>query len=200
MLLAQPTGTASGSTPARHRQVHGQAMVEFAAVLLPLLMIIVGIIQFGLIFGANVSLTNAAREGARAGTIYVYSGADKTTNDKNRCSAVLQGAKSSFGLIAASSPYFVSADPCSTGHQVNDYTWRNGDLTITYCRPTTSPAATDDCAASSTVLANDARRGYRMTVTLTYRSDIIVPFVGEIVSTDANGRMVQTARATMVIN
>ena len=42
-------------------------MVEFAAVLLPVLLIIVGIIQFGLLFGANVTLTNAAREAARAG-------------------------------------------------------------------------------------------------------------------------------------
>ena len=43
----------------------GQAMVEFAMVLLPLLLIVVGIIQFGLLFGANVTLTNAAREAAR---------------------------------------------------------------------------------------------------------------------------------------
>ena len=44
-------------------------MVEFAAVLIPILLIVVGIIQFGLIFGADVTLTNAAREAARAATI-----------------------------------------------------------------------------------------------------------------------------------
>ena len=44
-------------------------MVEFAAVLLPVLLIVVGIVQFGLLFGANVTLTNAAREAARAATI-----------------------------------------------------------------------------------------------------------------------------------
>jgi Flp pilus assembly protein TadG len=200
MLNRQSTRHAPGQSTGHHRHAPGQAIVEFAAVLLPLLMIIVGIIQFGLIFGANVSLTNAAREGARDGSVYLFSGTDKVTNDKNRCTAVLQGAKSSFGLISTTSPYFVATDPCATGHRVNDYTWTNGDLTISYCRPTTSPSAADDCASSSTVLANDARRGYRMTVTLTYRSDIIVPFVGEILSTDANGRLVQTARATMVIN
>jgi hypothetical protein len=37
-------------------------------------------------------------------------------------------------------------------------------------------------------------------VTLTYRSDIIVPFMGEILSTDAGGRFVQRATATMVVN
>jgi Flp pilus assembly protein TadG len=200
MFHRQSVRRAPRPASALDRHIRGQAMIEFAAVLLPLLMIVVGIIQFGLIFGANVSLTNAAREGARAGTVFLYSGTDKIINDRDRCTAVLQGTKSSFGLIAASSPYFVAADPCTSGHRVNDYTWRNGDLTITYCRPTSSPSAADDCAASSTVLANDARRGYRMTVTLTYRSDIIVPFVGEILATDANGRLVQTARATMVIN
>ena len=140
MLHRQSTRPAPAQTTGRHRDARGQAIVEFAAVLLPLLMIIVGIIQFGLLFGANVSLTNAAREGARDGTVYLFSGTDKLTNDKNRCTAVLQGAKSSFGLIAAASPYFVAADPCASGHRVNDYTWTNGDLTITYCRPTTSPS------------------------------------------------------------
>ena len=51
------------------RATDGQAMVEFAAVLLPVLLIVVGIVQFGLLFGANVTLTNAAREAARAATI-----------------------------------------------------------------------------------------------------------------------------------
>ena len=60
--------TVVGSATCR-APVRGQAMVEFAAVLLPMLLIVVGIIQFGLLFGANVTLTNAAREAARAATI-----------------------------------------------------------------------------------------------------------------------------------
>ncbi|MGH2357991.1 MAG: TadE family protein, partial [Candidatus Limnocylindria bacterium] len=60
----------------------GQAMVEFAAVILPILLILVAVIQFGLLFGANVTLTNAAREGARAATIFVYdNGGTRANND-----------------------------------------------------------------------------------------------------------------------
>ncbi|HEX6654616.1 MAG TPA: TadE family protein, partial [Candidatus Limnocylindria bacterium] len=49
----------------RPAEPRGQALVEFAVVLMPVLLLIVGIIQFGLLFSANVTLTNAAREGAR---------------------------------------------------------------------------------------------------------------------------------------
>ena len=55
---AAPAPSAAGSS---RRPVRGQAMVEFATVLLPILLIVVGIVQFGLIFGANVTLTNSAR-------------------------------------------------------------------------------------------------------------------------------------------
>src|SRR5687768_15766580 len=59
-----PGRRAAGGRPCAHER--GQALVEFAAVLLPLLLIVVGIVQFGFLFGANVTLTNAAREAARA--------------------------------------------------------------------------------------------------------------------------------------
>src|SRR5262245_52464709 len=47
----------------------GQSMVEFGLVLLPLFFILLGIIQFGLIFNTYVTITNASREGARIGTV-----------------------------------------------------------------------------------------------------------------------------------
>src|SRR5262245_41121318 len=50
----------------RRRKESGQALVEFALVL-PL--IVFAIIDFGRIYQANVTLTNAAREGARLGTV-----------------------------------------------------------------------------------------------------------------------------------
>jgi hypothetical protein len=37
-------------------------------------------------------------------------------------------------------------------------------------------------------------------VTLTYRSDIIVPLIGGLLSTDGNGRFLQRVTATMVMN
>jgi hypothetical protein len=39
-----------------------------------------------------------------------------------------------------------------------------------------------------------------MQVTLTYRSDVIVPLIGPLLGTDADGRFVHTVSATMVVN
>ncbi|OQY25064.1 MAG: hypothetical protein B6I37_02335 [Desulfobacteraceae bacterium 4572_35.2] len=46
---------------------HGAALVEFAIVLPLLLLLLVGMIEFGLLFYNKQVLTNASREGARAG-------------------------------------------------------------------------------------------------------------------------------------
>ena len=43
----------------------GAAMVEFALILPLLIVLVFGIIEFGRAFNANISLTHAAREGAR---------------------------------------------------------------------------------------------------------------------------------------
>jgi len=43
----------------------GQSLVEFALVLPVLLMFLLGIIEFGWLFNAQISMTSAAREGAR---------------------------------------------------------------------------------------------------------------------------------------
>ena len=174
-------------------------------VLMPLLLIVVGIIQFGFLFGANVTLTNAAREGARAGTIYVFNSglsSDPTTarrlNDQNRCTAVVQAATSAFGMLSQSAPHFGADQPCTSGDRVDDSTWVNQDVTITYCRPTTALPGPGECGADTTVAANDPRSGYRMTVKLTYRSDIIVPLIGPILG--GGNLFSQQATITMVVN
>lgn len=47
----------------------GQALVEFAIILPVLLLLIMGIVQFGMLLGSYLTLENAAREAARAGII-----------------------------------------------------------------------------------------------------------------------------------
>jgi len=56
---------ASATAGSRHRD-RGATAVEMALVLPVLLMIVFGIIDFGRMFNAQVTLTEAAREGARA--------------------------------------------------------------------------------------------------------------------------------------
>jgi Flp pilus assembly protein TadG len=186
----------------RDEATPGQALVEFVAVLLPLLLVIVAIVQFGLLFGANVTLTNAAREGARAATIYIYdNGHTKAWNDGQRCAAVLAAATQSFGLLASGAPQFsvtTSGGACSTN---TGEIQANGDLTVAYCASmaaSTSPCP--DGADPTTICIPDARAACLVQVTLTYRSDIIVPFIGQLLSRDSNGRFVQRVTATMVVN
>jgi Flp pilus assembly protein TadG len=50
---------------ARLRREDGQALVEFAIVVPLLLMLVTGIIQFGLVFNKYITITDAARNGAQ---------------------------------------------------------------------------------------------------------------------------------------
>ena len=185
--------------------VRGQAMVEFAAVLLPVLLIVVGIVQFGLIFGANVTLTNAAREAARAATVARYDiETTRAANDVDRCSKAIEAAVQSFGLMSTASPNFVATRPCPSGagsdlngDGLHDR-WVNGDVTITLC--SSMATSTSPCPTTGTYCTTTDPVGCLVQVRLTYRSDIIVPFMGDLLSTDGGGRFVQTASATMVVN
>jgi len=47
----------------------GQAMVEFALILPILLLLVMGIAEFGMIFNSYLSVQNATREGARIGIV-----------------------------------------------------------------------------------------------------------------------------------
>jgi Flp pilus assembly protein TadG len=181
----------------------GQALVEFAAVLLPVLLLIVGIIQFGLLFGASVTLTNAARESTRAATIYVYDNSHtKAWNDAARCGEAVEAAQQAFGFLSTSTPHFTvtvtgtGACPTPAGDGQT-----NGDLTISYCDHVITPdGECPDGTDPDTTCIPDTREACLVRITLTYRSDIIVPFIGGLIGTDVNGRFTQSATATMVVN
>ncbi|EEG78399.1 TadE/TadG family type IV pilus assembly protein [Dethiobacter alkaliphilus] len=52
-----------------NKKSEGQALVEFALVLLPLMLIILGIAEFGWLFNGHITLTSSAREGARVAAV-----------------------------------------------------------------------------------------------------------------------------------
>ncbi len=152
--------------------------------MLPLLLIVVGIIQFGLLLSANVTLANAAREGARAGSIYDYKPPlGKTNNDAARCEAVVTAVRQALGTLRDGSPNFTTPGCTATTEDV----WVNGDVRIEY-------------AQGSATVAADSRDGYNMTVHVTYRQEIVVPLLGAFLSTDGSGRFIHTTRVTMVVN
>jgi len=84
-----------------HQGDEGQNLVEFA-LLLPILMyILMGIMQFGLIFAVYLTLNNAVREGARWATIYVYDNSQtQAQNDAARNDGFLDRVVDAKGILA----------------------------------------------------------------------------------------------------
>jgi Flp pilus assembly protein TadG len=162
----------------------GQSLVEFALVLTPLFLILLGIIQFGFIFNAYITITNATREAAREATIYAY---DRSLtagqNDAVRNSLVLTTFQGSVNLLSPNAPYFTTT---GTWAQSGD-TFTNGDITVTYALP-------------GTVADSDPRTGQTATVQARYHQDLLIPFISALLPRDGSGRMILTGEVTMVIN
>lgn len=189
--------------PRERVQARGQAMVEFAAVLLPLLVIVVGIVQFGLLFGANVSLTNAAREASRAASIHRYIGTDTSSiNGVNRCTAAISAATQAFGFLSNSSPQFSASTPCPSGVDLNGDglhdRWQNGDIEVSFCAAGVQPG--DPCPDATTYCTVDSGEGCLVRVELTYNQPIVVPLLDRILDGDGNGLFELSADASMVMN
>ena len=198
-----PPAMPDDATRPTHR---GQALGEFAMVILPLLVVIVGIVQFGLIFGANVSLTNAAREGAREATIHRYNAANGNADEgATRCTQAVEAATSAFGFLSPNSPQFSASTPCPGGVDLNGDglhdLWQNGDVEVSFCAAGT-PAGSECPTTSdaSTYCTVDSGKGCLVRVHLTYNQAIVIPLLDAILDSDGNGLFEITADAAMVMN
>jgi Flp pilus assembly protein TadG len=181
IAVTRRRGRASGSSTEA-----GQSLVEFSLILFPLFFILLGIIQFGFIFNTYVTMTNAARDAARMGTIYVYtrdSGETKATNDLARNESIRTQVLASMNMLGKASPYFATG---STWTQSGD-TYTNGDLSVTYALP-------------SGVTDSETRMGQEITVRATYHQDLIIPIISAFLPKDSNGRMTLVGEVTMVVN
>ncbi len=167
------------------RASRGQSLVEFALVLGPLLLIFLAIVQFGFIFNAYVTMTNATREGARTGSIYVYDGSkSKVQNDEARNNTIRTAVLGSMNLLSKATPQFTSGPTTWTQ---SGLTFTNGDLVVAYEVPT---GITD----------SDARTGQNVTVTATYHQDLIIPIIANLLPRDPGGRLRLSGQVTMVHN
>ena len=72
---------------ARVEGERGQAMVEFALIAPLLLLIVVGIIQFGVVINYWLDMQKLANQGARWAATNTYPGCDATTSDSVPCQA-----------------------------------------------------------------------------------------------------------------
>lgn len=98
-----------------HNSERGAAAVEFAILLPLLVMLVLGTIEFGRAYNAQITLTNAARDGVRVMAI---------TNDPTSAKAAAKTAAASVSTTIAISDVTLSTNACSAGAQVT--------LTITY--------------------------------------------------------------------
>jgi Flp pilus assembly protein TadG len=169
----------------------GQSLVEFSLILMPLFLILLGIIQFGFIFNTYVTMTNAARDAARLGTVYVYDRTQsKAINDLLRNNSIKAQVVSSMNGLSTTSPRFTTTGTWTQ----SGLTFTNGDLVITYSIPTTTPGG------DVGVTDSDPRTGQRITVSANYHQDLIIPLISAFLPKDAGGRMQMTGVVTMVIN
>jgi Flp pilus assembly protein TadG len=172
----------------------GQSLVEFSLILFPLFFILLGIIQFGFIFNTYVTMTTAARDAARLGTVYSYNLAcTKDQNDTLRNETIRTALISSMNQLSTSAPRFTTTAATGSGCSYtggwtkSGTTFTNGDLVITYVLP-------------SGMTDTNARTGQLVTVQAVYHQDLIVPLVSGLLPKDAGGRLTLTGVMTMVIS
>ena len=159
------------------RRQRGQSLAEFALVLTPLMLVLLGILQMGLILNAYVTISNATREGARAATVYLYDRTQsKATNDANREQAARTALRQAMGILSTNPPQLATSD-----------------LVVSY--PCDGASPPPNCAPTS-----EPRSGQYVSVRTTYHLDILIPLIGELLPKDAGGRLAMTAQVTMVIN
>jgi hypothetical protein len=106
--------------------------------------------------------------------------------------------------MTAASPNFTATSPCPSGSAADlngdglHDRWITGDMTMTICSAMATP--TTPCPTTGAYCTADDPAECLVQVRLTYRSTIIVPLIGDVLSQDADGRFRQNAAATMVIN
>lgn len=84
----------------------GAAAVEFAILLPLLLLLVLGTIEFGRVYNAQITLTNAAREGVRVMAI---------ANDPTSAKTTAKNAAASVSTTIPTADITLSTNACSTG-------------------------------------------------------------------------------------
>lgn len=112
--------TSHGSRARRPRS-RGQALVEFALVLPLFLLILAGMVDFGMGLNASITVTNAAREGARLGTTKPIAASIDA-----RAMAMTSGLDSSKVTVTSSCKRPAGSTPstCTLA------TWQSGDSVV----------------------------------------------------------------------
>ena len=87
-----------------HSNKRGQALIEFAFILPFLLVIVGGIVDFGLAFFVGQVIVNAAREGARAGAVVRSIGKEFPSGEEGTCTVPCDSGPSILKVASAKIP------------------------------------------------------------------------------------------------
>lgn len=100
----------------------GQAMVEFALVLPLLLILLCGIIDFGWLYYNQITLNNAAREGARYAVIYYDPVSDWKSAAESRMLSSMVGVSSAAAIVSDPVEQRITASVTATPRILTGFT------------------------------------------------------------------------------
>lgn len=100
----------------------GQAMVEFALVLPLLLILLCGIIDFGWLYYNQITLNNAAREGARYAVIYYDPVSDWKSAAESRMLSSMVGVGSAAAIVSDPTEQRITASVTATPRILTGFT------------------------------------------------------------------------------
>ena len=172
------------------RADEGQNLVEFALLLPVLMYILMGIMQFGLIFAVYLTMNNAVREGARGASIYVYDNTiTQAANDTARNNSLLDQLVAARGILsmdrAGTTNNFSAGTTWTTGTSNTgagaaclipssttlEVWFADGDTLICYDYPTANGTST-------------TRKGYYLYVESYYHLQIFMPLLQPFLPAD----------------
>jgi Flp pilus assembly protein TadG len=152
--------------PYETRRLRGQSLVEFAVMLIPLLLLLSGLIDLGALFEKQVMLTNAARSGARYASLHPTALSNVASAPSNTIQGQIQVAGDSAGLPNDDSHFSITFYPNGSISKCGTYSQATN--TITYVAGYTQ----------ATCLAT----GNSVVVQLTNTYPLITPFISALYS------------------
>jgi Flp pilus assembly protein TadG len=164
-IAPRPEPAAAPTRPAarrlRARGDDGAAAVEFALVVPLLLVLVFGIIDFGILFGQNLSLNNAARDAGRFGVVRQIDGSAGRT-----CYAVLKRTRDASVAIALT--------PTDVGVTVT----RSGTTICSIAAGTALPATANTAALQKLPCAGSVGgTDDQLRVAATYSGRLVIPIL-----------------------
>jgi Flp pilus assembly protein TadG len=156
---------------ARGRSRAGQSLVEMAMVLPVLAFLTFGLVDFGRAYYFQVSITNAAREGARVAILNIYTGPQNPTCSNSNSYATCPVQTDANIISAVNNELMYSAI---------------APTSITICPPHDSNSSTAGCPNTSNRVDNwtsgiATNQNYYVNVIVTYDFQLYTPLMQQLV-------------------